>query len=63
VTPPKPCDCDKCEERESVARVIRDEINYQSRKKPSPPVAYVITILRQVLDGIKDGGPTGTFEA
>lgn len=52
-TPPKPCDCDKCEERESVARVIRDEINYQTQKKSSPPVAYAITILRQVLDGIK----------
>jgi len=63
VTPPKPCDCDKCEERESVARVIRDEINYQSRKKSSPPAAYVIVVLRQVLDGIKDGGSAGTPEA
>lgn len=54
---PKPCDCDKCEERDSVAKVLRDEIGYQMRKKPSAPVAYAVTILRQVLDGIKNGGP------
>lgn len=56
----KPCDCKPtCQERESVAAVIRDEIAYQSKKKPSPEVAYVITILKQVLDGIEGGYGTG----
>ena len=59
---PKPCDCDTCEERESVASVIRGEINRQLTKKQTPPVSYAIVILTQVLDGIKNSGPTGTPE-
>lgn len=54
---PKPCDCPKCEERDSVAKVIADEINYQMSKKPNPLSAYAITVLRQVLDGIKNAPP------
>lgn len=51
----KPCDCDRCEERDSVAAVLREEIAYQMTKRSSAPVAYAITILKQVLDGIKGG--------
>jgi hypothetical protein len=43
--------------------VLRDEIDYQMKKKPLPIVAYAITILRQVLDGIKNIGPAGKSEA
>jgi len=63
MTPPKPCDCGTCEERDSVAKVLRDEIDYQMGKQPNPCVAYAITILRQVLDGVKDSGPAGKPEA
>ena len=60
---PKPCDCETCEERDSIAKVLRDEIDYQMRKKSNPLSAYAITILRQVLDGIKNSGPAGKQEA
>jgi len=37
--------------------VIQDEILYQARKKSSPLTAYAITILTQVLDGIRNAPP------